>query len=841
MGAPNRGPWWSPVSLVPRIRDRLGPRRTSFLRQLGKLTIVGAVALLLASIVGMEVSSQPFFCKTCHYMRPYYDAWRSSSHKDVPCIDCHFPPDVSGTLEKKLAASVQVTKYLTRQYGTRPWTEIEDASCLRSGCHSRRLLAGSEEIKGSPGVVFDHQPHFASFRRVTRLRCTSCHSQIVQGQHMTVTLSTCFTCHFKNRDKSEQAAQCSICHKRGLLEKAKDLPFDHTMILQREVNCNECHASVVRGTGFVPEERCWQCHAEPERIARYSDTEFMHAQHVTAHKIECQLCHETIEHGIPEPTTERVETRLQCDNCHPDSHRDTVDLYAGLGAEGATSIPDAMFAARVTCEACHRGHREVDGVPVAAKAGAAGCMQCHGEGYGAVLSRWREIATEEVTTASDGHAAALIELAAAEAPAEKQDLAGKLLDEALTNICFVKHGGGVHNVRYAHRVLQQARDKINQAMAVLGSGYRMPELPDFDYRGDVDVAEPGCRSCHSSPPTDTLDVYGTQFEHVLHTREAHIDCSRCHEIIPMGQSGHGHMKLAPGQCASCHRSGGMQSPHNAQWRSSHGAVAKSSDTQCQVCHGSDPCRSCHGVQVPHPPGWQTRHGRVAQHSPETCATCHSKNTCRNCHGLDIPHPADWKATHGPWALTRRDVCSQCHGSDACAKCHSGNRPASHAADDWVMAEGHGQSAVQSPDTCQTCHEQSFCAGCHGDVEVPHRAGWLGRHSQVAPTVPDSCATCHERDACNRCHKGGIPASHTAADFKKTHGETPEDKRGACGACHGTADLCTACHGGVEMPHSDDWAMTHKDHGAAFKNDVSCLKCHDKDYCGMCHESVEWKD
>ena len=121
-------------------------------------------------------------------------------------------------------------------------------------------------------------PHFASFRRVTRLRCTSCHSQIVQGDHMTVTLSTCFTCHFKNRDESERMAQCETCHTDPRDVDVEGASYDHTMVQERGVDCIECHSTVVRGTGFVAEERCWVCHAEPDRIARMDDTEFMHAQ-----------------------------------------------------------------------------------------------------------------------------------------------------------------------------------------------------------------------------------------------------------------------------------------------------------------------------------------------------------------------------------------------------------------------------------------------------------------------------------------------------------------------------------------------------------------------------------
>ena len=42
--------------------------------------------------------------------------------------------------------------------------------------------------------------------RGIKLRCTSCHSQIVQGQHMAVTATTCFLCHFKNQHFNEGLA-----------------------------------------------------------------------------------------------------------------------------------------------------------------------------------------------------------------------------------------------------------------------------------------------------------------------------------------------------------------------------------------------------------------------------------------------------------------------------------------------------------------------------------------------------------------------------------------------------------------------------------------------------------
>ena len=101
-----------------------------------------------ASAPLLQFSSSPRFCVTCHYMRPFYASWQKSAHNQVKCIDCHFPPGLNFELERKFQALVQVVKYVTRQYGTRPWTQVEDSSCMRPGCHETRLLSGRVEYRG---------------------------------------------------------------------------------------------------------------------------------------------------------------------------------------------------------------------------------------------------------------------------------------------------------------------------------------------------------------------------------------------------------------------------------------------------------------------------------------------------------------------------------------------------------------------------------------------------------------------------------------------------------------------------------------------------------------------
>jgi nitrate/TMAO reductase-like tetraheme cytochrome c subunit len=258
---------------------------------LGVLLVAGVLATAGAG----WYTSRPEFCRSCHIMEPYYQSWMASTHKDVSCIECHFPPGFGGKVRGKLLGLVQLAKYVTQSEGPRPAAEIPDASCLRSGCHETRLLSGRVDFHGVP---FDHAQHLGDLRRGKTLRCTSCHSQIVQGSHMTVTTSTCFLCHFKEGRFNEGLGACTRCH--AIPEKAIDLGggvmFTHELAYQRGVDCANCHGDLIRGRGEVPRERCGVCHNRQEDLAKIDDHVFMHQKHVTEHKIDCLDCHLSIEH-----------------------------------------------------------------------------------------------------------------------------------------------------------------------------------------------------------------------------------------------------------------------------------------------------------------------------------------------------------------------------------------------------------------------------------------------------------------------------------------------------------------------------------------------------------------
>jgi len=50
------------------------------------LISVSSIGLLLVLLYGAaELTSRPNFCSSCHFMQPYVDDWKTSSHSDVTC------------------------------------------------------------------------------------------------------------------------------------------------------------------------------------------------------------------------------------------------------------------------------------------------------------------------------------------------------------------------------------------------------------------------------------------------------------------------------------------------------------------------------------------------------------------------------------------------------------------------------------------------------------------------------------------------------------------------------------------------------------------------------------
>ncbi|MCH5375069.1 MAG: NapC/NirT family cytochrome c, partial [Planctomycetes bacterium] len=296
------------------------------------VAILGALLLLGGTLVGFSgwYTSRPDFCRSCHIMEPYYVSWQHSSHNDVSCIKCHFPPGAGEKIRGKMAGLIQLLKYVTKTAGPSPSAEISDASCLRSGCHETRLLSGRLDFNGIP---FDHRPHLQELRRGKQLRCTSCHSQIVQGSHMTVTATTCYLCHFKDQHFNEGLGSCTRCHQipHEELDLGGGVSFSHNLAYERGVDCANCHGDLIRGNGEVPLERCTVCHNREDDLKQIDDHDFIHRKHVTEHTVDCLSCHLTIHHSLDSHPLANAAS--DCAACHPNHHQTQVNMLAGTGAK----------------------------------------------------------------------------------------------------------------------------------------------------------------------------------------------------------------------------------------------------------------------------------------------------------------------------------------------------------------------------------------------------------------------------------------------------------------------------------------------------------------------------
>lgn len=613
--------------------------------------ILGAVL----AVGFIEYSSQPSFCLNCHIMQPYYDSWATSSHNTVPCIGCHYAPGIKAEAMGKLQAANQVVKYITGAYGIKPWAEIEDAACLRSGCHSERKLEGETTYKG---IRFDHAEHLGELRRGKQLRCTSCHSQIVQGDHVTVTEGTCFLCHFRDRPPGQPVAGCTGCHgEPARLVSPAGFVVDHPRYVRELVSCVSCHDQVTDGSGAADQARCFTCHNEPERLAEFENTTLVHRVHIADRNVECAQCHTPIQHRIVSLTS---TFELDCQSCHQGAHETQRMLYAGMGGHEAEDLPSAMFLARVSCQGCHGLPTQVKAHEKVQRAGQATCLSCHGVRYANILPSWEAEMQRRLSNVSAVVDAARSTLGSA--PLRRRAGADSLLSLARQNIEFVRTGKAVHNIAFADRLLRTSLDQVREAAQVGALPYRVPAV-DLG----PPIGENICLRCHLGVERSAVRFEGVEFDHGDHVVAAGLDCSRCHTSLE-----------------------------------EHGGTTITSRARCEGCHHSEigalNCASCH----PGPGGAPERVIALPVGDFTHAAHRAAGLACAEC--------------HRPPAMSAAGLdCTRCHAShhepeSSCLGCHRGGALAEHTADDHVACT----TCHDPPADRIVKWTRSVCTSCHAD-------------------------------------------------------------------------------------------------------------------------------
>lgn len=570
------------------------------------------VILLLITGISAEYTSRSSFCNSCHYMEPFYEAWEVSHHNDVDCITCHYPPTWNAKIEGKFRGLIQLVNYVGQTYKrSKPWAEIPDASCLQSGCHETRLLVGDVAFQK---VVFDHTEHLGDLKRGKELRCTSCHSQIVQGDHIQVTESTCFICHFKEKTQEQIIASCETCHDWETVIRAgqmNEYSYDHTEIHRAEKECIQCHTNVIVGDGAVPMENCYQCHFERDRLNLYDNTELMHVKHISENKIECMNCHLAIQHKVQQMTS--AGGVRECTSCHSDFHQAQLYLFAGTGGIDAEHIPNPMYEIGLSCKGCHIFHEEyVTKGKLAGETDLAeskSCEQCHGTGYDRILQGWREVTENHLNEINKIYAQINNKLQKEKTATDRMSRAEQLFNDASINIEIVQTGKNVHNVKYSDELLDIAYIKLTQAAEILNVEYEPLSSIDRDK-----VVPSECSNCHFGIEVKERTIFGLTFKHEVHVAENKFKCNLCHSNIRR----HGELYVTKNDCADCHHTNesvDCQHCHVLQRSIIAGAPAFYDREVLGVMSdlGED-CLFCHEVEEK----------RVKRPVRETCVGCHDE-------------------------------------------------------------------------------------------------------------------------------------------------------------------------------------------------------------------------
>ncbi|NOY82030.1 MAG: hypothetical protein GXP31_13620 [Kiritimatiellaeota bacterium] len=458
--------------------DRLNllPLFSIFTRQGAALAAIPvlAIAALAVAAYSLEITAYPKFCMICHNMDTFYNSWQHSSHKDVACVECHYDPGVEAVVKGKLAAMVQLTKFLTHSVSGMPHARINNAACMRPACHAG-MDHDKETLVFRGKIRFRHEKHLSARPRGKELNCVSCHGQTVEGQHIGVTETTCITCHFYGRGKKPTAiGDCLLCHilpDKAVVHNGQE--FNHKDFIDdnTDVRCWDCHSNVTEGDGHVSPTRCRNCHFQ--RREKITDQRKFHLIHVSKGHFDCLECHDEIKHGTQSMEEQSLTTR-NCANCHgSEQHSLQARIYAGTVLPELETSPDVMYEAGVSCDGCHAGDTVLTVGHTERRtrtASAAECTACHGdEAYGEMLGEWQGETKARVAKLQTALEA--VRGRAAKVAATGNDAAAikRMLADAGTMISYVVTDGsyGAHNNMLITTILDRAEERLKACQTIL--------------------------------------------------------------------------------------------------------------------------------------------------------------------------------------------------------------------------------------------------------------------------------------------------------------------------------------------------------------------------------------
>ncbi len=226
------------------------------------LTLIAATLLVLAlgGAAAIPLTNQPTFCASCHTIKPSYDSWNRSSHKDVTCVDCHVRPGISGFIEDKIFAGIEdvaITFFGTPTEPHNLQSHVTSSVCI--SCHRAILRVTEVSVRDLPapvkdvGLIMNHREHMDAFeKRGKGEGCTTCHGRVVHGSPIKAYPIVIPRGHVKLDDQPHEP----------------DHPKDSVLWKADMADCIRCHDGKQSYKGEVLSNRCETCHL-PDKIGGF--------------------------------------------------------------------------------------------------------------------------------------------------------------------------------------------------------------------------------------------------------------------------------------------------------------------------------------------------------------------------------------------------------------------------------------------------------------------------------------------------------------------------------------------------------------------------------------------
>ncbi len=551
--------------------------------------IVSAIALIFGSyllFLFIRASDNPDFCKSCHFMKPYYDNWASSSHNTVPCYKCHYGPGFKDYIGGKLRLLGEIIRYFAGAFHRELHTKIKDEVCY--SCHKKEDFMDETLEFTEKEIKFTHAEHMGNKIREFNFKCQNCHSELVQGKHTAVSIRVCILCHFIGK-RGEPKGGCGVCHGPPKEEMLLwGVPFGHLKYIKAGVSCNTCHIKVTQGRGDVKAGKCEECHVEVKK--EMFNYKRVHKTHVRENNLSCFKCHEEIKHGKIQIL--QVFSPL-CQECHGNRHSVQEEIYSGTGGLNVPNLPDRMFISGVVCQGCHQIRvKKTDIGPIfeLPKAEPSSCVFCHGKNFDKLLVKWQNLIKERLNY--------LKTKAKIYSLFRKFGILNYNNKTVDINLKIVENDRsfGAHNIRYINLLLDAVEKEIGSEI----------KKPDIEY---IYARNSQCIECHFGIENKNSKLNDIRFLHGPHLFK--YRCATCHIEKEPSSNIHGRLKKSFKNCDSCHhkKKEDCKSCHKLQYAFYNGKflsdspdVMKEAEVECEDCHlqnekierpNSNICAVCH--------------------------------------------------------------------------------------------------------------------------------------------------------------------------------------------------------------------------------------------------------